>query len=554
MPQAQTHKTVTYPAPIGGLNVQDSLVAMPATDATVMSNFFSQPYGLQVRLGNVRFAAGLGGSVDTLVSHRTAKPTMPTKIFAFAANNMFDVTDPGSSITRVPLTVPGGITSSKWEAIGISNASGYNTMLYARDNDPIRIDDAGNLVRITYAAGVPGANEIAGVNPNRLIGGCIHQKRMWLIQQDTTKAWYLDPEAISGQAYGFDFGAVFTKGGYLVSLASWTRDSGIGPDDMLVAISSLGEIAIYSGPDPSSVTTFQLKGVFYTGSPLSPRAVATVAGDLLILTQFGLLSMNTAMETSDTIDAMSSAYLSQKIQYLLSNLAMRMPHDFGWDLVHWPDNNMILINVPLGADLELTPQSTLLADEPNDPYSGSGQLVQSTITKGWCPWDNQDAISWIVSDHTLIYGDKSGNVWRAWEGHTDGADQVDATTLNDGEPIEAQCQTAFNFLGNLSSVKHAKLVRPTFIGSSKVPYTIRVNPDFDYVSPFAPGAYAQGSDSLWNHGKWNTAKWKGSVQTQKLWTAVSGIGAAFAVRLLFKTAVPVLWAAYDLMYEDGRNI
>jgi len=560
---AQNHKTVISPSPILGLNVQDSLVAMDSKYATVMSNFFSQPYGLQVRLGNVRHSTGLGGPVQTLVSHRTADYTnTATKVFAFAdtlsGKFMYNVTTPGNQ-ARVPVVVPGAaLNTAKWEGIGISNASGYNTILFSGSDEPIRLDNLGNPTRISYAPGTPVGSQIAGVNPALLTGGCLHQKRMWMIQKDSTKSWYLDPEAIFGQAYSFDFGAVFTKGGKLVALASWTLDSGIGPDDYLVAISSRGEIALYVGPDPSSISTFQLKGVFYTGSPLSPRAITTVAGDLLILTQFGLLSMNAAMATSDTADAQSSAYLSQKIQYLISTLAARLPDQFGWDVVNWPDNNMIIVNVPKGGGTyDAIPTVELMIDEEApSPYNGSGQLVQSTITKGWAQWDNMDALCWVVNDRVLMYGDSAGNVWRAWEGHTDGAIQVDSTpgSIVEGDAITAQCQTAFNYFGSETSVKHAKMVRPIFIGNSRVPYSVIVNPDFEYDSTSSSGAASSNVGSLWDRGKWDDAKWKGSIRTQKLWNAVSGIGTAFALRLAFNTAAPVLWAAYDFMYEDGRNI
>jgi hypothetical protein len=547
----QNHKTVTYPAPIRGLNVSDSLVAMEPTYATVLRNFWAQPYGLEIRKGNVRHATGLPAAVETIFNHISAIGTNARKIYCLSLTSMYDVTNPGNQ-ARTPVVT--GLTNARWENVAISNASGYNTILTNGVDNPIRVHDNSTITRLTIAVNpsLPGADEIAGVDPKKFTMGTLHQKRLWFVERDSTKAWYLAPEALSGQAYQFDFGAVFTMGGKLMALASWTLDSGIGPDDKLIAISTLGEIAIYSGSDPSSITTFALQGVFYTGDPITPRGICKVAGDLLILTQFGLLSMNAAMATSDTAQSQGSQYLSEKIQYLLSTLAARLPNTFGWDLVNWPSNNMILINVPLYTGMGM---ETAQFAESRSSTSGnsSGQLVQSTITKGWAQWDNFDAMCWTAFSETMMYGDDVGNVWR-YEGNTDGAIQVDAGNITPGLSINAECQTAFNFLGHQSTVKHAKMVRPTFVNVARVPYAIKVNPDFDYVSATAPGATAINIESLWGSGIWGTSKWKGSMQTQKLWTAVSGIGAAFAVRLALNTSEPVLWAAYDLMYEDGRNI
>jgi hypothetical protein len=548
----QNHKTVTSPAPIGGLNVQDSLAAMPATDATVLRNFWSQPYGLEVRKGCVRHATGLGGEVETLFSHVSARSTAVDKYYAIADGSLFDVTDPGDQ-TRVPALE--GLSNSRFEDVSITNASGYNTILTNGVDDPVWIHDNYTVTRLTQAVNPtnPQAGEIANINPALFASGVLHQKRLWFVEAHSTRAWYLDPEALSGYAYKFDFGAVFTKGGKLLKLASWTLDSGLGPDDKLVAISDLGEIAIYSGTDPSSAVSFGLSGVFYTGAPLGVRGVATVAGDLLILTQFGLLSMNAAMSTSDTADSQGSQYLSSKIQYLLSGLANRLSGQFGWELVNWPDTNMILINVPLYGGMGMTTQQ-INALSSVSQYNKSGQLAQSTITKGWCPFDNWDAVSWMAIRNKLMFGDRDGNVWRAWEGYTDGAIQHSASVIETGEAIDAECQTSFNFLGHLSSVKHAKMARPTFMNSARIPYTLKINPDFEYEAANFPGAANSSVADLWDHGLWNSAKWKGSLKTQKLWTSVSGIGAAFALRLAVSAAQPVIWATYDLMYEDGRNI
>jgi hypothetical protein len=529
----QVHKTMTSPAPIGGLNVMDSLAAMKPTDATVLRNFFTQPYGCMIRKGTVKHAQLDNAPVETVVEHISSASVNSAKLFAFANGKMYDITLPGQQ-ARTP--VVSGLLNSRWEHIGMTNAAGVNTVLYNGVDNGIWIQNSGAISRITAAVnpGAPGFGEISGVDPKNLIGGCIHQKRMWLVQKDSTKAWYLDPEAITGVATQFDFGPLLSRGGYLAAVGTWTLDSGVGPDDLFVAISSVGQIVIYSGTDPSSVATWQLRGTFDTGAPLGRRFIANVAGDLLLMTQYGLLSMNAAIATSDTADAMSDAYLSQKIQYLLSQLASQRSNFFGWDLVSWPDSNMILINIPL--------------------VGKSGQFVQSTITKGWAQWDGINAMAWCVADHQLFYGDAIGGVYRAWEGYVDNAEQAENGAITGGTAIFAEAQTAFNYMGALSTIKHAKMVRPIFINSSSVPYAIRANADFDFSKQLSNGALPADKGDLWGVGLWGTARWSGGQITQKLWSAVGGIGSAFAINIAMQSEQQVLWAAYDFMYEDGTGI
>lgn len=532
----RTSLVSSLPAPIGGLNISSSLMAMPPTDATVIRNMFSRPYGLEVRKGNVRHATGLGTNapVETLVSHDTAHATSPTRLYAFAGTDMFEVTDPGNAVRVAVLST---LTNAVWDGVSVSNASGLNQTLYNGADNGIWIKDDFTIARITQdMTGTPPAGQIYGVNPATLIGGTVHQKRVWLVQKNSTKVWYLAPEAITGVATMFDFGSIFQRGGYLKAVASWTLDNGAGMDDVFVAISSMGDIAIYSGTDPASGSTWSLKGVFQTAAPVNNRCVIKIEGDLVILTQSGLMSLSTAIAQSSSFDSNGPQYLSTKIQYLIQGMVESLYGVQGWAVVYWPDNNAVVVNVPI--------------------YSGSGQLVQSTLTKGWSQFDGWDAVSMIVYNGILVYGDRSGNVWRAWEGYTDGAIQSDAVTITVGEPVLAEVQTSFNFFNSSATVKHAKMARPTFVGSSRVDYKIQVNPEFSYDQPSNPGTAAPlAAESLWGTGLWGTATWGvGALYTQRLWTAVAGIGTGFAIRMAFRASTPVLWASYDIMYSEGHGI
>ena len=68
--------------------------------------------------------------------------------------------------------------------------------------------------------------------------------------------WYLPLNSISGAASEFPIGNFLQKGGKIVAIIPWTIDSGHGSDDLFCILSSEGEIAVYSGTDPASLTTW----------------------------------------------------------------------------------------------------------------------------------------------------------------------------------------------------------------------------------------------------------------------------------------------------------
>ena len=80
--------------------------------------------------------------------------------------------------------------------------------------------------------------------------------------------------AVAGAASMFDLGQIFTEGGYLMAMATWTVDAGYGVDDLAVFITSEGEVAVYRGG------TWLLP--FHRMVPL-PRSFAADAHDCIMV-------------------------------------------------------------------------------------------------------------------------------------------------------------------------------------------------------------------------------------------------------------------------------
>ena len=227
---------VTVPAPIGGLNARDSLVAMPETDAIVLTNWWPQPYGCSVRKGYIEWATGLTDEVETRATW--ADIDGDEVLFAWAGTSMWDVTTRGA-VGTADIT---GLTNARWNWVNLTNSAG-NNLIAVNGFDNGIIYKAAGLARITAGDGIV-ANTWAGLNPAVAIQLTVHQSRLWAVEKDSSAGWYLPPDAIQGTFVKFDFGPLFSKGGFLEFLTTWTLDDGNGAEDHLIAVSSEGEAVV----------------------------------------------------------------------------------------------------------------------------------------------------------------------------------------------------------------------------------------------------------------------------------------------------------------------
>src|SRR5690606_28396312 len=100
----------------------------------------------------------------------------------------------------------------------------------------------------------------------KLVFVTVWKNRIWFIEKDSTNAWYTTSGTFQGALTKFNFGNKFRYGGILTALYDWTLDSGTGADDLLVSVSSAGDVVVYSGTDPSSPATFAQIGVWFIGA------------------------------------------------------------------------------------------------------------------------------------------------------------------------------------------------------------------------------------------------------------------------------------------------
>lgn len=141
-----------------------------------------------------------------------------------------------------------------------------------------------------------GTATVTGPTAANLVWTNNHQRRLWFGEEQSMSAWYFPVNTIGGAAQEFPMGALAKRGGYIMAMGTWTRDGGAGADDVAVFLTSEGQAIIFAGVDPSSVSTWDLVGVFDIGKPIGRRCMIKAGADLVMITQDGFVAASSILQ------------------------------------------------------------------------------------------------------------------------------------------------------------------------------------------------------------------------------------------------------------------
>lgn len=518
-PVRANSRPTTIQAPIGGLNGYDSIANMPIQDAVLMKNMYPQPYGALVRKGYQEWVTNITGTVESLLTWSGASGV--DKMWAMSTNGtMYDVSTSTTTPSVQPIT---GLSNARWQFVNFANSAGTHLIAFNGADDGIWYN--GSSVQRLVAGNGTDNGTWANVDPQDLIHCIVHQKRVWAVEKNSTYGWYLPVNSVFGVAASFDFGPLFVRGGYLMALATWTLDDGNGADDHLAAISSEGEVAIYAGTDPNDPTAWTLQGVYVVGNPVGRRCFTKLAGDLIIITNQGVVALSEALISTKVNESPYNNY-STKVQQILSDLTTTYGSNFGWEPFVYSPNNMLILNVPGSTDVD--------------------QVVTNTILRSWCTFQGYDTTCFGMLGNTLFFGSDT-KVYRAWYGNADNVLQDGSG----GSAIVADVIQAFNYFETPGQQKHPKMFRPTFVTDG--PYELQAIPLFDFDLNTQPqnAASPPPSAAIWDTGLWDTAVWGGSQVVYRFWIQSRGIGMAVTLRLKISTLYNTYWVSTDWLVESG---
>jgi hypothetical protein len=582
--KGRTARTASLPSPIGGWNARDSLAAMSPLDAVQLVNFYPTPTDVSLRKGYTKSSTGITGSVNTLMNYTDTSVEEGYRLFAAAGDKIYDATSDPATIVFSGITSDKFQHTNLTNAAGhfliacngqdpvlifdgsigyylatTSTAQTITNIIHSGTTATLTTGAAhglvtGNRVVITGAspdeyngvfvitvtsasqfqytmAATPASNAtvfgtytvtgITGVDSSNFINVNLFKNRLYFTEKDTLTCWYLPVDSIAGVAEPLFFGGIARNSGYLQAMGTWTLDAGEGVDDYAVFVTSMGEVIVYNGTDPDNAETWALKGVWQIGQTFNRRCFFKWAGDLLLLTQGGLVPLAAALQSSRLDPRVN---LTDKIFYAVSEATSQYYELFGWQINYFASQNMLILSIPT--------------------VNGMEQYVMHTITKSWARFTNIQAYCWEVAGNASMYFGGDGFVGKFYDGNSDA-----------GNNIVATAQQAYNYFESQGQLKRFTLVRPILQTDNGLPTVLcGVSVDFDTVPLTNQIAFNPliGQIGRWDFARWDEANWGGGLVTTKIWQGVHGLGFSGSVNMnVASQGIELRWASTDYVMENG---
>ena len=580
--QKRTALTASLAAPIGGWNARDSLAEMNPLDAVQMVNFFPTPTDVTLRKGYSKASTGVTGKINTIMTYPTntgyelwgissngsiynGSASTATVAFTGLASSKFqhvnfsnvagnfivavDGVDPAllydgtswsyqattttaqtiSSITRVGTLAT--LTTAAPHGLSDGNKVTITGATPAAFNGTYVIDVTGTTTFRYTMATTPANNAtvvgtytvlgLTGVDSSTLVNINLFKNRLYYVQENSLDFWYSGVDEISGALTKFPLGGVARNGGYLQALGTWTLDAGYGVDDYLVAVTSMGEVIVYSGSNPSDPADWKLIGVWQLGQTYTRRCFFKFGGDILLLTQDGLVPLTASLQSSRLDPRIN---LTDKIFFAVSQAATNYSNNFGWQINYYASENMLILNVPVTDGVE--------------------QYVMHTITKSWARFTGIEAYCWVASGDLDMHFGGDGYFGTFYDSFSD-----------DGDNITATVQQAYSYFDTRGTLKRFTMVRPILQTNNVLPTVLcGISTDFDTVSlagsiTFNPSLVGSG---VWDSSLWDEANWATGLTTTKIWQGVTGLGYAGSVNMnVASQGIDFHWASTDYVMEKG---
>jgi len=500
--------SAALPPPTKGWDTRESLADMPPDHAIKLDNWFPETDKVTVRRGSSAWATGMSGAVQSLIEYIPL--TGVGQLFAANAGNIYNVTATGA----VGAAVSSGHSNDKWQFVNMGTSGGQFVRLFNGQDTPLLYN--GSSWATTAITG-------SGLTATNLIWGNLHQRRLWVGETDSLDVWYLAVNAVSGAATKFPLGGVASKGGFIMAMGTWTRDSGSGQDDVAVFLTSEGEAIVYAGIDPSAAATWSLIGVFEIGKPIGRRCIVKAGSDIILMTQDGFVPLSGILSMDRSQSRLVA--LSDQISQAVNDAVRSYGTVFGWQPILYPKGVMLIFNVMQSA-------------------TTSHQYIFNTITGAPCKFTGMNALCLGILNDNVYFGRSDGTVHKFDDGTSDA-----------GTAIAADGLQAFNYFNSSQSNKVFKLVEPIFESDGNPNAALDLNLDFQIKTPVGIAAASPTRSGIWGASKWGSGIWGTAGQVYRGWRGVRGKGrsASLRIRIDTTTARPS-WIATNFTYQLGGQL
>lgn len=506
----------TLQPPVLGLNLAEPVISLDPREALVLENILPKANAAVLRKGYKDHVINLPSKVNTIASFLGNRDE-DSRVFAFTDGGaVYDVTFPTDKPEVLQMTEQ---LDGIWDFTNTSGVAG---------NFLCMVSPTGGYYTYSKDDGFK-KREITGKGKGKKFSAIFNFKdRVWLIEADTCKAYYLAVGAIQGDAEEIDFAAVINQGGTLAYGTAWTFNAGLDIEDYLVLLTTNGEVLVYSGYDPSSVDTFALKGVWFVGQiPAGVRSFVQFGGEVFIVSALGVIPVS-KLVNGEIVNG--ETVTSFKIQPILTDMFNRMKDYFGWEME-------MIYN-----------QSFMLLKTPASPSTGTHHyFVMNAQTGAWGTVSGMPMNCTTQVNNRLLFGTEDGKVCVAFVGNTDGQG-IDGV---DGRPIIGTYMSGYNGYGHDGMHKVFNLVRPIFFGSRPPSVKARIITQMGEPIPSVSAGQTGIKSAKFDIDRWNQCTWAGSMYTFSAWLGVNGMGYFGALALRFTGDAETQYVSSSLTFTKG---
>lgn len=400
------------------------------------------------------------------------------------------------------LTLTGGTSAATGTIVKVIDDGTTGTLWLAgvtgtfQDNETITDSATGSA----DADGEPSTlwGKVDGIDPANLSHNWVYKNRLFYVEKNSLNAWYLAVDSISGTITKLPLGGVFTLGGSLLFGATWSIESGDGLSEQCAFFTTEGEVAVFTGTNPSDASAWSKVGVYRIGKPKGKKAFIRGGGDLIVATDIGFIPLSVAVQRD--IAALSPSAISYPIETAWNEAIADRTAD--WCCAVWPTKQMVIVALPTASGEQ------------------AQMLVANARTGAWCLFTGLDATCMAVFGDRLFLGSKNGLVI-----------EMEVTGADQGNPYTATVIPLFDPLKSPASLKTGLLARSTVRAPSKVLVGLSLQADYDINLPAPPDDIAVTGSNVWGSGVWGAAVWGTAAdkQTFREWQSVAGTGYALSV-------------------------
>ncbi|MBR3676169.1 MAG: hypothetical protein IKN71_03435 [Alphaproteobacteria bacterium] len=495
-------------APINGLNARDSIDAMDPLYAITMDNYIPLDSKIQLRPGYSKHANFSEiGDIYGLAAYR--KPNN-NRFIAISNGKAYNITS-GATITELG-SISGNVDCQNVQykdRLFFVNGSDTPKVFYIDDNTQEHFGDWGFSSE--------------NLTASKIINAAVSKEFLWFVERGSLKAWYSAQAGyVSGTLNSFDLSQISKYGGELIAIADWTVDGGQGIDDLTVFVTSEGEIFVYSGSNPNSASSWELKGSYKMSKPIGYNCLMPYQGDIVIISEDGYIPLSRALSLGAS--GQSNYAFSDNIRGLVLDRTSKNKRKTGWQGIIYTKRGYGIFNVPVDNRFE--------------------QHVINVNTGAWCRFTGINSRCWCEYEGNLYFA-APNYVYK-----------FDDSLSDDGLDITGHIEQAYNNLGT-NALKRIPLLNPKTKCSNDYNLVIYTNMDYENQKVDYYTSISVESGTKWNIAKWDLAKWSCSKANiiRSQWIENSAIG--YKASIVFKTKTKgrlIEWYNTGIRYEVGSGI